>query len=266
MSVLKFINGKNSRPDQLRRILDYVDDSDKCLHNFGFTMGVGEDSAYEDMRTLKMLYNKEDKRQYLHLVVSFDADVNPQTGFYATCDILRYYEKKYQIYTKFHENTNNFHAHCIINSVGIDGKKFSQSQSELRDLIVFANYQLEKHGLNKIRRIFDESFERMDKFENLFWRTDNQRYEQELYEEEWVREELCEEDNLEEIEGEENESSMIEPVRIEKPEEKAAEAGLYEPVRIVQSEESVVEEAIHPVVIHPVMICPVWIEGEGEEL
>ena len=270
MSVLKFVNGKNSRPDQLRRILDYVDDSDKCLHNFGFTMGVGVDSAYEDMRTLKMLYNKEDKRQYLHLVLSFDADINPQTGFYATYDILRHYEKKYQIYTKFHENTNNFHAHCIINSVGIDGKKFSQSQSELRDLIAFANCQLEKHGLKKIGKIFQESFERMDKFENLFWRTDNQRHEQELYEEEWGREELCEEDDLdelEEIEGEENEPSMIEPVRIVKPEERAAEEGLYEPV---QPEESAPKEAIcpvmiHPVMIHPVMIYPVWIEGEGEE-
>lgn len=135
MSVLKFVNGKNSRPDQLRRILDYVDDSDKCLHNFGFTMGVGVDSAYEDMRTLKMLYNKEDKRQYLHLVVSFDADVNPQTGFYATYDILRHYEKKYQIYTKFHENTNNFHAHCIINSYFGMERRFRLSAKNLRILL-----------------------------------------------------------------------------------------------------------------------------------
>lgn len=180
---------------------------------------------------------------------------NPQTGFYATYDILRHYEKKYQIYTKFHENTNNFHAHCIINSVGIDGKKFSQSQSELRDLIAFANCQLEKHGLKKIGKIFEESFERMDKFETLCWGTDNRRYEQESYEEEWMWEELCEEDDLdelEEIEEEENEPSMIEQVGIVQPEESAPK-------------EAICPVMIHPVMIHPVMIYPVWIEGEGEE-
>ena len=180
---------------------------------------------------------------------------NPQTGFYATYDILRHYEKKYQIYTKFHENTNNFHAHCIINSVGIDGKKFSQSQSELRDLIAFANCQLEKHGLKKIGKIFEESFERMDKFETLCWGTDNRRYEQESYEEEWMWEELCEEDDLdelEEIEEDENEPSMIEQVGIVQPEESAPK-------------EAICPVMIHPVMIHPVMIYPVWIEGEGEE-
>lgn len=191
------------------------------------------------------------------LVVGFEFFVfgNPQTGFYATYDILRHYEKKYQIYTKFHENTNNFHAHCIINSVGIDGKKFSQSQSELRGLIAFANCQLEKHGLKKIGKIFEESFERMDKFETLCWGTDNRRYEQESYEEEWMWEELCEEDDLdelEEIEEEENELSMIEQVGIVQPEESAPK-------------EAICPVMIHPVMIHPVMIYPVWIEGEGEE-
>lgn len=186
MSVVVFINGRNSEKSAVKNILSYVKRPEATLGKFIYGNGLDTEKAYEDMMIVQSLYRKKNiGKRYIHYVLSFDCGVTSEKAFDVAKEVAAYpkYANDYQYLLALHTNTNNFHAHIILNPVNVHTLgKFSQSISELDKFKEYADEILEKHHLNSIRKLEDikheNSFtdEELDKrLELLFWgnRTDS---------------------------------------------------------------------------------------------
>ena len=92
-------------------------------------------------------------RQYFHGVLSFDRGVDKKTAFEAAKDALGFFGGNFQISAVLHENTGNLHVHFVMNSVGINGKKYSQSKTDLQKCKNFFNRILAEKGMSLIGKI-----------------------------------------------------------------------------------------------------------------
>lgn len=138
MAVVKFNNRKSStdirRINQLHRSINYICDPRKTRKDLIGGVGVNASNALQRMEVVKNFYGKPDGREYIHFCVSFSGKPNAQTVFEVATEISKYY-RAFQVLYAVHLNTPNTHIHFIINTVCVlDGHKFSQSKSDLKDL------------------------------------------------------------------------------------------------------------------------------------
>lgn len=153
MSILRFINGRNRKLSQLKGSIAYVYNPQKVKHGCRGGTGVELDSAYADMKIVKLLHGKTTGRQYIHFVISFDKVVEYITAFEVCEEVLDYFEGQFQVVFAVHENTANVHGHFILNTVGADGHKFRQSKKEMLKFRSYVNEILKLRGLNRIGEI-----------------------------------------------------------------------------------------------------------------
>ena len=157
MSILKFVNGKNRGNDALERGINYILDSEKTSPHYITSNGADKTSAAEDMKTVQQLLGKDTGRRYIHFVISFDAGVSSQLAFTIASERTEYFADEYQYILSVHNNTENVHAHVILNAVNVHtGKKFSQSKTEMLDFRDYVNTVLLSHGLNPVGRSFED--------------------------------------------------------------------------------------------------------------
>ena len=124
-TIIKFINNSNR---DLKNVLSYVA-KDKQLSD-GIMGGIADnpEDAYLRMETVKKLWNKTGGRTYIHIVVS------PEQGDTESMEQLS--KRIIQEFSNFacfygiHNNTSHCHCHLVLNSVGFNGRKFSQSKKE----------------------------------------------------------------------------------------------------------------------------------------
>lgn len=131
--------------------------------------GVSTSTPAQDMETIQALLGKNLGRRYIHLVISFDKGVSEQLAYKVAEECAAYYSNEYQFVFALHTNTENLHAHIILNAVNVrTGKKFSQSRSEMLRFREYVNKCLQSHGLKPIGQMktsvakelsFDESDE-----------------------------------------------------------------------------------------------------------
>lgn len=153
MSIVKFANGKNRGNDALERGINYILDAEKTSSRYIASNGVGKTSAVEDMKTVQQLLGKDTGRRYIHFVISFDAGVSSQLAFTIASESAEYFADEYQYILSVHNNTENVHAHVILNAVNVHtGKKFSQSKAEMLDFRDYVNTVLLSYGLNPVGR------------------------------------------------------------------------------------------------------------------
>lgn len=151
MSILKFTNGKNKCINAIKKGVDYILNPEKTKPYYIAGNGISLDSPCEDMQTVQALHRKQSGRQYIHYIISFDTDVAFDTAFNAACECARYFEEDYQYLLSLHINTDNPHAHIVLNSVNVhNGKKFSQSKTDLLKFREYVSDCLIAHGLNPI--------------------------------------------------------------------------------------------------------------------
>lgn len=151
MSIIKFANGKNSGTYALKQGIDYILNPDKTNNIWIAGNGINLSSPYEDMHTIQTLYRKSTGRSYIHYIISFDKDVYASVAFETACDCASYFADDYQYILALHTNTDNIHAHIILNTVDVrTGKKFSQSRKELLEFREYINSCLTHCGLNPI--------------------------------------------------------------------------------------------------------------------
>lgn len=152
MSILKFINGKASNTQQLVDVLDYI--TNKTSNEWIFPEMISKRTPLQDMMVIKRLYRKEEGRQFVHFVLSFDREVEAQVAKVVVKKVLKYYQGKYQILAATHFDTDNIHCHFVINSVSIrGGKKFDQSKSDLAKFKRYVNGILEEEGLKQVGKV-----------------------------------------------------------------------------------------------------------------
>ena len=151
MSIVRFVNDRNRKAAQLRRIIDYAKREGSLARKYMSGIGIDPDTAYEQMVSAKNLFHQEGGKQYLHLVVSFDQVLQQaDTAHLIGGKIAKFYND-YQVLVTTHTDTNNLHCHLIINSVNMcTGKKLSQNRKDFWKFIEFANTVFEQYDLPHI--------------------------------------------------------------------------------------------------------------------
>ncbi|MEA5040078.1 MAG: relaxase/mobilization nuclease domain-containing protein, partial [Clostridiaceae bacterium] len=94
------------------------------------------ESVYDDFLSTKLLYHKDDKTLFFHMVQSFPkgADVDPVTAHAAAMELGKYFEGR-EVLVCTHTDRGHVHSHFIINSVSLeDGRKLHISEPELVEL------------------------------------------------------------------------------------------------------------------------------------
>lgn len=94
------------------------------------------ESVYDDFLSTKLLYHKDDKTLFFHMVQSFPKGVNvdPVTAHAAAMELGKYFEGR-EVLVCTHTDRSHVHSHFIINSVSLeDGRKLHISEPELVEL------------------------------------------------------------------------------------------------------------------------------------
>lgn len=154
MSIIKFTNRKNTGTHSIRDGIKYIVNPEKTSISLINGNGVSLDTTAQDMETVAFLLDKNWGRRYIHLILSFDEGVLPEQAYSVTNACTEYFAKSYQYVFAIHTNTENIHAHVLINAVNIrTGHKFSQSRSEMLQFRDYVNTILVSHGLNPVGKI-----------------------------------------------------------------------------------------------------------------
>lgn len=151
MSILKFANGKNRGKEALRHALNYIMNPEKMPSNLISGNGVSMRTPCEDMETVQALFGKNTGRRYIHYIISFDKDISEEMALEVAEEAASYFADDFQYILSVHTNTENNHAHVIVNAVNIrTGNKFSQSRADMLKFRCWVNDCLLKRSLNLI--------------------------------------------------------------------------------------------------------------------
>ncbi len=132
MAIIEAISSKAN----LKTIINYVTQDKKTKANLITGKDCLAESSLEEMLYTKELYNKNNGRQYIHIIQSFDpkdnlsADQVHNTG-------IRLAKKfnGYQVLVATHIDKKHLHNHLVVNSVSFEnGYKIQMSKKNLQDL------------------------------------------------------------------------------------------------------------------------------------
>lgn len=159
MSIVKFANGKNRGKGALKQAINYILNPEKVSSNFILGNGISTRTPCEDMETVQALFGKNTGRRYIHYIISFDKDVSEEMALEVAEEAASYFADDFQYLLSVHTNTENNHAHVIVNAVNIrTGNKFSQSRADMLKFRSWVNDCLRKHGLNLIGESSETEF------------------------------------------------------------------------------------------------------------
>ncbi len=132
MAIIEAISSKAN----LKTIINYVTQDKKTNANLITGKDCLAESSLEEMLYTKELYNKNNGRQYIHIIQSFapkdnlSAEQVHNTG-------IRLAEKfnGYQVLVATHIDKKHLHNHLVVNSVSFEnGYKIQMSKKDLQDL------------------------------------------------------------------------------------------------------------------------------------
>ena len=137
----------------LKSSLEYIMNSEKTQDGRLIGgMNCQSDTAFEQMKETKRKFNKIDKRQGYHLILSFkEGETNPDTAFAITSEFVKeYLGKEYEAVYVVHDNTEHVHSHIVFNSVSfLDGKKFRYEKGDwAKKIQPITNKLCQQYGLS----------------------------------------------------------------------------------------------------------------------
>ena len=132
MAIIEAISSKA----YLKTIINYVTQDKKTNANLITGKDCLAESSLEEMLYTKELYNKNNGRQYIHIIQSFDPKDNLSAEQVHNTGI-RLAEKfnGYQVLVATHIDKKHLHNHLVVNSVSFEnGYKIQMSKKNLQDL------------------------------------------------------------------------------------------------------------------------------------
>lgn len=148
MSILKYGNGKNRGINSLKQAVDYILNPEKTDLELVAGNGVDSGQAARDMETIQTLHGKNSGRAFIHYIISFDRGVPKEIAYAVAEQCASYYAEDYQYIMAVHTNTENVHAHIVLNAVNVHtGNKFSQSKGDMLRYREYVNRILREYGL-----------------------------------------------------------------------------------------------------------------------
>lgn len=149
MAIIKVFKAK----DNINRLLKYISNPIKTQNGL---LVSGKDcsanTCYEEMQSIKELYDKKDGYTAFHFVQSFSPkdNLSYEKAHEIGLQFAEYF-KGYQVLFATHTDREHIHTHFVINSVSFeDGKKFHMSKKDLEKIKEFSNKLCEENGLSTI--------------------------------------------------------------------------------------------------------------------
>lgn len=126
------------------------------------------DNAGEEMEFTKRVFHKTGGRTYKHYIQSFHKNekVNAQEVFQIARETIErcHLFDDFEVLIATHEDRDHLHTHIVVNSVSyIDGHKFNQSPTDLRDLKEVSDQICREHGLTIAEK--GKTFEHLEREE-----------------------------------------------------------------------------------------------------
>ncbi len=132
MAIIEAISSKAN----IKRIINYVTQDKKTNANLITGKDCLAESCLEEMLYTKNLYHKNNGRQYIHIIQSFDPkDYLSAEQVHNTGIKLAEKFNGYQVLVATHIDKNHLHNHLVVNSVSFEnGYKIQMSKKDLQDL------------------------------------------------------------------------------------------------------------------------------------
>ena len=113
------------------------------------------DCACTQFRNTKLLYHKEDGRQFYQFVQSFPVGeaVSPETAHEIACRFAKRCEKLdgFEMVIATHCDRDHIHSHFILNSVNAEtGKKFHITTPEIEQMMKLSDQIIQEYGLSVV--------------------------------------------------------------------------------------------------------------------
>ena len=130
MAIIEAISSKAN----IKRIINYVTQDKKTNENLITGKDCLAESCLEEMLYTKNLYHKNNGRQYIHIIQSFDPKDNLSAGQVHNVGIkLANTFNGFQVLVATHIDKNHLHNHLVINSVSFEnGYKIQMSKKDLQ--------------------------------------------------------------------------------------------------------------------------------------
>ena len=159
MAISKILHmkdcGGSFHGKHLKSALEYITAAEKTQNGrLVAAVNCQPDMAFEQMKETKRMFNKPDKRQAYHIILSFkEGEADPDTVFELTGKFVKeYLAGKYEAVYAVRDNTGHPHAHIVFNSVSfVDGKKYRYKKGDWERYIQpITNRLCEEYGLSTI--------------------------------------------------------------------------------------------------------------------
>lgn len=145
MAVIKFINNKVS----LEKTLNYICKEEKTDKKLILGKDCIPENAYEEMMTVKKMYQKLTGREKIHFVQSFSP--TDKLTYEQAHEIglrMAEYFKGFQVVVATHIDKQHIHNHIVLNTVNFEtGLKFHQSKNDLQKIKDLSNKICKEYGL-----------------------------------------------------------------------------------------------------------------------
>ena len=147
--------GKGYPGKHLKQALEYIMNPEKTQDGRLIGgMNCQPETAYRQMIETKKEFNRVDKRQGYHLILSFkEGEVTPDIAYEITQKFVNeYLGHSYEAVFCVHDNTDHVHSHIVFNSVSfVDGRKYRYEKGDWAKYIQpITNRLCEEYGLSTI--------------------------------------------------------------------------------------------------------------------
>ena len=160
MAVFKIVPvGENH---SLKAKLNYILNPESTSSELVFTNFLSATEPYDEMILVKRCYQSQKNetllyRQFMEFILSLNDFESERLDDFCSCvqevmDLISTLDGgAYQIIGAIHTNTDNLHAHMVLNNINMqNGKRFALPRDELRNLKLKINDILNKHDFEKI--------------------------------------------------------------------------------------------------------------------
>ena len=130
MAIIKFINSKPT----LETLINYVTKESKVFAVDG--KDCLAESVLDEMKSVKKTFQKEDGREFIHLIQSFSAkdNITPKKVHELGMKLAEKFQN-YQVLLATHIDKDHIHSHLVINSVNFEtGEKYQQSKQQMEEV------------------------------------------------------------------------------------------------------------------------------------
>jgi hypothetical protein len=147
MAVVKVVNSKAS----IGYAINYITKKEKTEEKLISGIECNPNTAINEMKATKKIWNKEGGRQYKHFVHSFAAGekVTTEQAHQLAMELCKDRFKGFEVLIATHEDKKHIHSHIIVNSVSHEnGYKFQQSKEDLAEMKSHCNEISKENGLS----------------------------------------------------------------------------------------------------------------------